>query len=376
MSQENKIGTIEAIFLIVTIMINHIILNLPKSLIDLSGSATIINIIFVTLIALCIIYALCKILNHFPGLDILDISEFLGGKFLKNTIGILFIIYFLFTASIFLRSFCESVKIIYFQRTPVIFLIILFIIGIILCNRLGLSSIIKANLIFIPFILFSILFIFFANMGNFTVQNIFPLLGNGIGTTFFSGISNLFAFGGISLLYFIPPSLKDNKQFKKVAFASIILSGIWLLFSIATLLFIFPFSVTSKEILPLYLASRFIEFGRFFQRIDAAFLLMWIISMVSYLSIVVGFIASIFKKLTSFKYQYITIYVCCALIFILSMIPQNDAQIHFLETTVYKYVVLLLVFGIAPFMLILSTIKHKRQQKYKKGGELITDEIS
>lgn len=370
MSQTTKIGSIEAIFLIVTIMINHIILNLPKTLLDICGSSTLLNIVFVTAIALCIVYLISKLLRHFPSMDILDISEFLGGKLLKNIIGILFMIYFLFAASTFLRSFCESVKIIYFPRTPVIILILLFIIGIIFTNRFGIQSIIRANLIFVPTVLFSIIFIFLANIDNFTIQRMFPLFGNGISTTFFSGISNLFAFGGISLLYFIPPSLKGSKEFKKVAITSIILSGIWLLFSIATLLFMFPSIVTTDEILPLYLASRFIEFGRFFQRLDAVFLLIWIVSITSYLSTLLALVTNIFKKITSFQYPYIIIYGAAIIIFLLSLIPQNYVQVHFLETTVYKYMVLGLVFIISLAILILATLKYRKLHKMK-GDALI-----
>lgn len=365
MSQVTKIGNIEAIFLIVTIMINHIILNLPKFLLDEIHSGAILNIIFITLIVLGIVYLVSKLLKRFPNMDILDISEFLGGKALKYITGILFMIYFLFFASVFLRSFCESIKIIYFPTTPIMFLIIFFIIGIIMTNRLGTNAIVRANLIFVPAILFSIIFIFFANMGNFTVQRMFPLLGNGVASTFFSGISNMFAFGGIAFLYFIPPYLKDSKEFKKIAITSVILSGMWLLFSIATLLFIFPSIVTTDEILPLYFASRFIQFGRFFQRLDAAFLLIWIISMSSYLSIVVSFAANIFKKVTKFKYPYLIVYGECLLIFLLSLIPKNYVQVHFLETTIYKYFVLTLTFIISLSILILAALKHRKQTKVK-----------
>lgn len=370
MSQTTKIGNIEAIFLIVTIMINHIILNLPKFLLDETRSGAILNIILITLIVLGIVYLISKLLKRFPNMDILDISEFLGGKVLKYIIGILFIIYFLFFASVFLRSFCESIKIIYFPTTPIMFLIIFFVIGIILTNRIGTNAIVRANLIFIPAILFSIVFIFFANMENFTVQRMFPLLGNGITPTFFSGISNIFAFGGIAFLYFIPPYLKDSKEFKKIAMSSVILSGMWLLFSIATLLFIFPSIVTTDEILPLYFASRFIQFGRFFQRLDAAFLLIWIISISSYLSITVSFASNIFKKLTNFKYPYLIVYGGCLLVFLLSILPKNYVQVYFLETTIYKYFVLALIFIISLSILILSAFKHKKQTKVKGDASI------
>ncbi len=47
-----KIGNLEAIALIVTVMLNHIILNLPKGIISSTSSGAILNTIFISLIAL------------------------------------------------------------------------------------------------------------------------------------------------------------------------------------------------------------------------------------------------------------------------------------------------------------------------------------
>lgn len=366
-----KINNIEAIFFIMTIMINHIIMNMPKSLLNTTGSATILNIIFIFIIILFIVYFISKVMNKFPNQDILDISSFLGGKFLKNTIAVLFVLYFLFSASVFLRSFCGAIKILYFPRTPIFFLLIFFIIGIILCNRVGFSAIIKANLIFMPFVLFSIIFIFLANIDNLIPEKVFPLLGNGISTTFLSGLSNLYAFGGLAFLYLVPPYLKESKAVKKVAFISMILSCIWLIFSVITLLFIFPALTTTDEILPLYFASRFIEFGRFFQRLDSIFLFIWIISILSYLCILVNIIVQLFRRITHFKYQYATIYLFAFLIFSLALIPQNLAQINFLETTVYQYVVIIINFIICIPVLFFAYLKNKRQTKLQEKGEKV-----
>ena len=237
-------------------------------------------------------------------------------------------------------------------------------------NRLGMRSIIRANLMFMPIILLSVVIIFFANIDNFMVERIFPLIGNGAYYTFFSGISNLFAFSGIALLYFIPPQIKDTKSFKKIAISSVLISSIWLLFSVTTLLLIFPSLLTTDEILPLYLASRFIEFGRFFQRLDAVFIFFWIISMCSYLSILLSFAINTFKKITNFEYPYILVYVGAIITFLIALVPKNYAQVRFLETTIYKYVVLSVTFVFSLIILILATIKHKRLHK-QKGDVLI-----
>ena len=50
--KERKLGTFQAIAIIVTVMISHIILNVPNHLITETGSATILNLIYVFIIFL------------------------------------------------------------------------------------------------------------------------------------------------------------------------------------------------------------------------------------------------------------------------------------------------------------------------------------
>lgn len=184
----SKIGTLEAIMLIISVIIIHTVLSLPKTLLNLTKSATILNMIYVTIIVLIFIYVVCKLFKHFPGMDLLDISEVLGGKFLKNTIGSIFFVYFVVSSSILLRNFCECLKIIDYPSTNIIFIIFLMMIGVSAVNNLQFNASLKTNLIIVPFVLFSIVFLFFANIENFTPQRIFPILGDGIFQTFVTGL--------------------------------------------------------------------------------------------------------------------------------------------------------------------------------------------
>lgn len=47
-----KIGNLEAIALVITVIVNHIILNLPKSIITSTSSGAIMNVIFIALVAI------------------------------------------------------------------------------------------------------------------------------------------------------------------------------------------------------------------------------------------------------------------------------------------------------------------------------------
>ena len=93
---KSKIGTVEAIMLILTIIVAHTILSLPKDILTSMKSASILNLIYVGIIAIIISYVIFRLLKNFPGLDIIDISELIGGKLFKNMLGIIFIAYFLY----------------------------------------------------------------------------------------------------------------------------------------------------------------------------------------------------------------------------------------------------------------------------------------
>ena len=140
-------------------------------------------------------------MKPFPGQDILDISEFLFGKYFKILVGILFICYLLSTCSYLLRDFCEGLKIIYFTKTHIYYILAIFVITIGIVAKLGDKAVINANMLILPIALFGIIFILFANTKNLVPQKIFPILGYGVDKTFISGIGNLYSFGNIGIFY-------------------------------------------------------------------------------------------------------------------------------------------------------------------------------
>lgn len=356
----SKISTVEAISIVLTIFVAHTLVTLPRNLLVSTKSSTIINLIFVSIIAIIFTLIIYKLFKSFGSNDIIDISQYLGGPLFKKVIGIIFISYFIFSASTLLRNFCECLKIVYYPMTSLIFIILAFIIAISIANKFEFETSAKVSLIILPFVLFTILFIFFANFKNFNINNIFPILGDGLFDTFVTGIGNLAAFGGIEILYFLPPYLKEPKDFKKISMYSIGIACIYLLLCVSTLLFMFSFLVEVDEIMPLYSAARYIEFGNFFQRLESSFLLIWIMSITCYLSISLRLSMSIFKKITNIKQEKNLTLVFSFLIFSIALLPKNYAISSFLESSVYHYLVLGIAFVLSFIILLLAHIKKKR----------------
>ena len=363
--ENTKIGNKEAIALLVTITFNHIIMNLTKSIIDSTESASLINALYIGIVTIIFTSIICYFLNKFPTLDLIDISEYLGGKILKWLIGILFVGYFIFFAGNLLNMFSACLEIIYFQLVKTKYIVSLFLIAAIIACTMRHNAIFRSTFVIFPFLIISTLFLFIGDLPYFTFEKIYPLLGNGAYSTFLTGLSNMFVFQGLAYIYFMPPKLKEPNHLKTVAITSIVLSCIFLLISVAIILFMFNGFVETDELLPLYSATKYIEFGSFFQKLDSAFVLIWITSFVSFLGIVLKFSSTILKKLTNIENENIFTYLLAISLFFIGIWQKNYAFSKFLSGTVYKYAFFILVVGLSLLILLSATIKQKVRKWFK-----------
>lgn len=358
-----KIGKIEAISLVLLIVINELVLNVPSMVILPVGTGSTLNILFVSALAIFFTIIICKLFKPFTGKDILEISEYVGGKSLKIIIGILFILFFILISSLSVRYLANSLKIVYFNNSPLIFILLFFLFPALFINKYGLKTISGVNLIFIPILIISLVFLLIFSYNNFTIERIFPILGKGFKETFITGASNLFAFTGLAYLYFIPPLLKNSKDFKSISIFSVIISSLCLIFSVISLVMTFPAVTTTDELLSIYLLTRLLEFGQFLERLDAVFILIWIVALISFLGLTFFYILKIFKSLTKIEDSKSLNLPLGLIILGNCLILKNIATIKFFSRFVYKYSTLVLVFGVGLIVLICGNIKYKKNNK-------------
>lgn len=354
-----QISNFQAIALILIIVTNHLILGTPRTLIAETGTGTILNMIYVFILALLLVFIITKLFSNFNGKDIIDISEFLGGKVLKVIVGIVFIIYFLVILSTTVRVIVQDLEIIYFQNISIYVLTLAILASIVFVYKYGSSAVVKCNSIIAPIVGIAILIIAFSNVQDFSLDRIFPILGFGAKETFITGASNIFAYSGLAILYFIMPMLKDSKIFKKVSIVSTILVGILIVGSVSSLVLSFPFIENINEISSLYVESRDISYWQVFQRIDGLFVFSWILALLSYISVVLFIIVVIFRKLTNAKKEFSVVLAFATITYVTTLIPNNIAMIRFLEDIVFKYTNIIVAIFLSLIVLIFANIKYK-----------------
>lgn len=158
------------------------------------------------------------------------------------------------------------------------------------------------------------------------------------------------------------PMLKDYKKFKTISIISIITSSIYLLLSVASMLLVFSYVSGTDQTMAIYSLTRTIEYGRFFQRTDALFILIWILLVLSYLSIVIALCLNIFKKISNISNGKAMIFSFITIIFGVGLFAGNVADGKFIQETVYKYFNIGLVFVVSFIILLIANVKIRRKK--------------
>ncbi len=351
-----QINNKEAISLAVSSSLGITVLVSSQIIASECMSSSLINTGYISLIAIIITVLICLLYKRFIGISFLAITEYLGGKVLKFFVGIIFFIYFLFTASIVLCKTVNCLQIVYYPMTNISYTVLLFVISTCIACNLKNNGFLRATFIIVPIAFIAIFLIFVGNLKNFNYQNIFPILGNGVNATFFSGATHLFTFGSLAYILFLPQHLKRPEKFMTISIITTALSSILLTLIVATIILMFNKNVTSGQLFPLYISVRYIEFGTFFQRLDSAFLLILNIAICSFLGIYGNLCLDILKEITGITDARPISFPFVLLLYATTVYMDSFFELEIIQNAIFK-TIFFTILGIEFLILILSNFK-------------------
>lgn len=357
-----KINNKEAISLTISCSLGITVFISSQIIASECLSSSLINTGFISLIAMGLTLIICMLYKKFIGISFLDITEFVGGKFLKFIVGTIFLFYFVFTLAIVLCKAVNCLQIVYYPMTHPNYTVLLFVITAAIACNLKNNGFLRATFIIVPIVIIAIFFIFAGNLKNFNYENIFPIMGNGVKATFFEGITNLFTFGGIAYILFLPQNLKRPDKFMSVSLISTAISSVLLTFVTATIILMFNKNVTSGQLFPLYIAVRYIEFGSFFQRLDSAFLLIMNIAICSFLGIYSNLCLGIIKEITNISDINPLSFSFVLLLYASTILIDSKFELEFMQNTFFK-ILFFSVISLGLIILILANFKKEFQHE-------------
>jgi len=366
MSSKINFGKWEAIYVLVLITCTQIFLNMPRLVVEYAATAGWLLVIYVSILCFIVLWVILKLYKDFEGMDLIDLAEYLAGRAGKIIVGIVLSLYMLFISFVILREFSENMKIIALPLSPISYTSIFFVIGMVVAAYFGLEAMVRINAIAMPIIIISYILILIGISDHFNVTKLAPYLGFGAYNLFVENIPRISLLSGIISIFYMAPFLKSYKVIKEVGYTGLLISAVMLTIASLSYLLIFTYPIATENFLPIYQLSRIFSYGRFFERFESIFLIVWAVSAFLYLSMISFFTIYYIKKAFDLEYYRPLIIPVAIIIFNLSLIPPNLMTAIELENNYFRSYSGIVSFVFPLLLLLACSIKRKLRSKRRR----------
>jgi len=367
--KKNVFGSREAILMLVTMISTKCIMYFPRTMVKDSGNAGWIETLYISVLALAAFYIISKLYSKFEGKDIIDICEYFAGRVGRIIIGIIIVIFLTFIVSTVLRQFGEQMKIISLNNSPISFVMLFFIAGMIVASCFGLEAIVRFQSITVTIVMvcYVLYILMLAPLFDFT--ELTPIMGTGVKDILYNGTFRISEFSELFFLLLLAPYIKTKNNFNKVGYSAICLNAFFLLSVTLANLVVVTYPNALDDSIPVYKLGTLIEYGRFFSRIEALFVTTWALVGLMYLSTGFYFVLHVFRKIFDLEYTKPLIPAFIILVFTLSMMPPNIIVATSIEVDYFRKWSWIVSFALPILILVAARIKLSRRKRSAKSSK-------
>lgn len=323
MIKEGKFGLSEAVILLVLSNIARIFLPYPRFLAELGGPAAWMTPIGGLAVALAGVYLMTLVLNKSPDKTIIEITEEALGPVAGIAVNIVVVSFFISVSMLFTREFSEALIVSALPNTPISAITLIYLSVGILGSYLGIEAMARAARLTSPYIFGGIVILLISLSPQWNFNNLFPFFGTGPVQVFGLGAFSTAALTEIILAAVLVQAMGGPGKFGKIGYRSMLLAFLLLSGLLAATVLTIGRDYTMESTLPFYSVTRNIFLGRFFQRVEAVFVIIW--SIIGGLKIALtlyGASVSLARTLKLPDYRPL-IWPFGLVIFILSLLPPD-----------------------------------------------------
>jgi spore germination protein KB len=360
--KQEKISALQLFYLIIGFQIGNTLVY------GLGGGAkqdAWLVIIIAMLGSFILMFIYTKLSAYYPEDTLLQMIPKIIGKFFAYPIILIYISYFTYLTARACRDFAEIIAATLLVETPMVVVIGSFVVLMIYCLRGGVEIFGRMGEAVFPVYIMSmiVIWVLLFTVEGFTVNNISPILGNGIQPILKEVFPTVltFPFGESIIITMFFPFLNNKRKVRKIGMAVILITGVVLTINLVIILFVLGPELYSQDFFPLFSATRMVSIADFLERFDALVILMMVAGVFFKIGgwlfgAAVG-IAHLFKlkQTTSVFLGLGTIIIPLSLLAASNQIKYNEIGLEFV--TKYVHIPLQIVF---PIMLLCIAFIRKK----------------
>lgn len=333
--QDEKITSRQAVSTVILFLFgSSLVVGINTSAYQDSWLSLLISLVMI----MPVLFIYSRIIKLYPDKDIFDVIIELFGKIAGKIIIILMSFYALHLGALVTRNFSEFFQAVTLEDTPQLAIMIVFCLGVFYLVRSGTNALGRWSVFVLPLVTFMIAFTVVAALPIMDFNYIKPIGGQGFNKIFFESYNSFFfPLGEVVLFLAIMNSKREKGDSPyKIFFCGILIGGFILMLTMLRNLLILGSYNISNSYYPSYLATRIINIGDFFTRIEGTISANFMLAGLTKTSVALFAAAKGTAKLFNIK-DYKTIVIPMGLLMIaLCDILYTNANEMFLFIEVYN----------------------------------------
>ena len=243
-----------------------------SGIVGMSGQArqdSWISIIIAVAGSSVILFMYSKILSRYPGKDLFDILQIVFGKYIGKSLSIIMIWYAFHLGTLVIRNLSDFTNTEVFPDTPVVVLIIFFIILCIYGVKLGIEVLGRWSELFTIIVIITILFLTILSVSQMDINRIKPILDSGLTLILKGAFSDFsFPFGETVVFTMVFSNIHKGGSYTKVFIVGLLIGGLVLLIVNFRNILVLGAEEISKAYFPSFTVMKLIHAGELFQRLE------------------------------------------------------------------------------------------------------------
>ncbi|OPG95105.1 spore gernimation protein [Chryseobacterium mucoviscidosis] len=361
--KQDQLTTVQAAVFIINHMLGAGILTLPRTTVNAVKTPDVwISIILSGLLVMLLGIILVTLCRRFPGKTVFQFTEEITGKWIAYILGAAIILYFLAISAFEIRVMAEVTRLYLLEGTPVWAIVMVFMwVGFYLISG-GINSMARLYEIILPIALILFLLAIFLSSSLFEINNLRPVLGEGIMPVFKGLKSSVLAYTGYEVMFVVMAFMKNPEKGKKAMVWGILISMVIYLITLVMVVGSLSIEGMRTRTWPTLDLMRSFEIeGLFFERFESLLLVIWIMQIFSTFTIT-HYAASLGCSQLFKKKMLPFLIILLPISYITAMLPQNVDETFKLGNILG--IASIYLFGVLPLLLLLLSMFRKKGGKY------------
>lgn len=274
--QSGHLGIAEGLALVFIITFPPIFLSTAGKSVQASGSLGWLPGTIATLIGIMLMYLYSYVLEHYPG-DLILATQALLGQLAAWIFSIFYFTVFFGLATLWTREFAENTQLTALPYASFDIVILWYGLGSALLIYAGIEALCRAAYVIMPFCIIALLLVFALLLPMYKPMYLLPWQGKGIASLITPTINLLGACTQLALLFILAPAFQTVSTLRSALLFGFGVSAIMRVSAVIVFIMVFGSAVGGEKMLPFYEMARLIYFNRYIQRLEAIFILLWVI---------------------------------------------------------------------------------------------------